>query len=245
MSDEMVKKVEEGQKVSQFQLRKFLKIIGILCIVCSIVFAVCITIYASYLQKRSERYTHNLQNYEGFFPTGWLDYYGESVGDFSVMVYGVFTVRHPKAQVNLKLYNVYWEEVNDYIDIELCVQEDLQGERRYSITFDSKPVRGKTLVDENGENVTYHTQHTYKNRGRFIIDENMNPIPEDDSGYNFIYQNEELLEVTNPAYQDYVYRDEEALIRLKDFVHQNEEGLTRLVERANYYWDLGLAYQPD
>ena len=245
MSDQTVEQIGEIQKARKVQLRKYFKMIGVFCIVCIVVFAVLFMVYVSYLRKRSEHYTCNLSNYEGFFPTAWRSYYTESIGDFSLTVYTAFSIRYPRANVELTLYDVYWEEVNDYIDIALYIQENLQGERRYSITFDSKPVRGKTLVDENGESVTYHTQHTYKNRGRFIVDENMNPMQEDESGYNFIYQNEELLEVTNPTYQDYVYRDEEALIRLKDFVYQNEEGLTRLVERANYYWDLGLAYQPD
>lgn len=240
---------EQTQKVPYFKGRKYLRRIGIVCLVCIIIFAVVMLIYASYLNRRSQRYTRNLPNYEGFFPTARRGHYTESAGDFSLTVYSVFTIRHPKAQVNLRLYDVFWEEVNDYIDIELCVQEDLQGRYRYSITYDSKPVRGTTLVDENGESITYHTQHTYKNRGRFAVDENMNPIPETVSGYsdgfNYSYQNDELLEVTSPAYKDYEYKGEEALARLKDFVYQNEEALTRLTERANFYWDLGLAYHPN
>lgn len=239
---------EEPQNVSYSKGRRYLKRIGIFCIICIVVFAVAMLIYTSYLDRRSQRYTRNLTNYEGFFPTAGRGYYTESAGGFMLTVYSIFTIRNPQAQVNLKLYDVYWEEVNDYIDIELCVQEDLQGQYSYIITFDSKPVRGTTLVDGNGESVTYHTQHMYKNKGQFTVDENMNPILENIWGYdgfNFIYQNEELLEVTSPAYKDYEYQGEESLTRLKDFVYQNEEALTRLTERANFYWDLGLAYHPN
>lgn len=240
---------EEAKKVLYYKRRKYLKRIGLLCIVCIVVFAMAMSVYASYLNRRSERYIRNLPNYEGFFPTARRSHYTESVGDFSLIIYGVFTIRYPEVNVELTLHDVYWEEVNDYIDIALYIHEDLQGKYRYSITYDSKPVRGTTLVDENGESVTYHTQHTYKNRGRFGVDENMNPIPETVSGYsdgfNYIYQNDELLEVTSPAYKDYEYKGEEALARLKDFVYQNEEALTQLTERANFYWDLGLAYHPN
>lgn len=250
MSDETRRLPEEkNQNGSCSKIRKCLKWIGLLCTVCIVVFAMAMSVYASYLNRRSERYIRNLPNYEGFFPTARRSHYTESVGDFSLIIYGVFTIRYPEVNVELTLHDVYWEEVNDYIDIALYIHEDLQGKYRYSITYDSKPVRGTTLVDENGESVTYHTQHTYKNRGRFGVDENMNPIPETVSGYsdgfNYIYQNDELLEVTSPAYKDYEYKGEEALARLKDFVYQNEEALTQLTERANFYWDLGLAYHPN
>lgn len=195
MHDETVKHVEAERKVLLLKLKKILKNKLLLCVV---ILGVLITIYSLFLGWRSERYTHNLQNYEAFFKTKRQSHYEETIGDFTVTMWNVFTIREPRAEVELRTDFVYWEEADDYIYIGLFIKEDLWGNQLCQINFQSEQ----------------YTWYDCKSKGRFLIDENMNPISEDAEEY-------------------------------KDFVYQNEEVLTRMAERANYYWNLDLAYNPD
>ena len=192
-------------------------------------FVLCILIllivYAVFLGIRNRKYIKHLPDCPILYYNDGLDYYAERTDEMTIGLVQLFDIFHPTLGVQMTLNHVYWEEVDDYVNITLAVKESLSGKFVYTIAYESKPVIMELpfrevpgdVYGEGALSAMSGSMHS----GRFLIDENMNSLY--DTGIPEDKENQEY----------------------KDFVYQNEEGLTELVNRANEYWNLGLMYNPD
>lgn len=144
---------------------KIICVAAILCVICLLYFGFRNYKYIKVLKnhnyiKEIIKQDSNIWEYE----------YVEPYGDFDIRVQHLFSFTSMYCDVDVIMYKAYWESKDEYVDISLHIQENINGDISYTVHYQSDR---KLEINEN------------KYIGHIFVDENMNILPE--------YANVEIL----------------------------------------------------
>jgi hypothetical protein len=150
---------------------------------------VLLLVYINYIfDMKNTRYTQKLRDYSYFIKTVRNEHYVEYDDKFKIQIWSLFSLWKPSKliSVSVSIADVYWEEKDEYINIDLNIEENLTGELRYSISYRSNPMIIRTY---NADRVAKDETMSVKLQGNFDIDDNILPEYEE-----FIRDNSEEID---------------------------------------------------